>query len=87
MSLIGCRCTTAGVACPNPKCEWHKFAKLGLGSAMKELAVIHNDPWSGLPMVEPVDALEDPSHANEWVQVVYWVCDDCLTIAASNRCD
>ena len=54
---------------------------------MKELAVIHNDPHAGLPMIESAEKLSDPSWFNEWVQVVYWVCEECLTIAASNRCD
>jgi hypothetical protein len=75
------------VGCPNPKCKRHKLFEQGYAARMKELAVIHNDPRSGLPMVESVEELSDPSRFNEWVQVVYWVCEECLTIAASNRCD
>lgn len=75
------------VGCPNEKCKSHKSFKEGSATQMLELAVFCNDPHSGLPMVEPIDSLEDPTCWNEWVQVVYWVCEECLAIAASNRCD
>jgi len=75
------------VGCPNPKCRRHKLFKDGDAVYMKELAVLFNDPLSGLPMVESLQSLENPSHWNEWVQVVYWICEECLAIAASNRCD
>ena len=71
------------VCCPNSKCKAHKSAKAGYANRMKELAVLCNDPRSGLPMAE---SSENP-HWNEWVQVVFWVCEECLAIAASNRCD
>lgn len=75
------------VGCPNRKCRYHKLFEDGYAVSMKELAVLCNDPYSGLPMVESLDELENPSRWNEWVQVVYWVCEECLAIAASNRCD
>jgi len=71
------------VGCPNPKCKAHRSFKAGYATRMKELAVLCNDPQSGLPMVE---TSEGPQW-NEWVQVVFWVCEECLAIAASNRCD
>jgi len=75
------------LVCPNPDCEHHKWAKQGRGTRMLELAVIHNDPHSGLPMCESLEELTDPSEFNEYVQVVYWICEKCLTITTSNRCD
>jgi hypothetical protein len=75
------------VGCPNAKCRYYKLFKDGYAVRMKELAVLCNDPQSGLPMVESPEELENPSRWNEWVQVVYWVCEECLAIAASNRCD
>jgi hypothetical protein len=75
------------VGCPNAKCKRHKSFKEGYAHYMKELAVFCNDPHSGLPMVESLSGLDKPSHWNEWVQVIFWVCEECLAIAASNRCD
>lgn len=75
------------IVCPNPDCEHHKLAKRHIGTRMMELAVIHNDPYSGLPMSERLEDLSKPSDFNEFIQVVYWVCEECLTLAASNRCD
>jgi len=75
------------LVCPNPDCEYHKLAKKHYGTLMMELAVIHNDPHSGLPMCESLGELSDPSEFNEFIQVVYWICEACLTITASNRCD
>ncbi len=72
-----------GVVCPNTSCKAHRSAEDGFATRMKELALLCNDPRSGLPMV---DASEGP-HWNEWVQVVFWVCEECLAIAVSNRCD
>jgi hypothetical protein len=54
---------------------------------MKELALICDDPKSGLPMVESMQEFSETGSFNEWVQLVYWVCEECLTIAVSNRCD
>jgi hypothetical protein len=75
------------VVCPNPACEHHKLAKQGYGTRMMELAAIHNDPYSSLPMSETLQEISKPSDFNEFIQVVYWVCDKCLTISTSNRCD
>jgi hypothetical protein len=73
--------------CPNPDCKHNQMAKKFSGARMMELAVIHNDPHSGLPMTESLEELSKPTDFNEFTQVVYWVCTECLTIAASNRCD
>jgi hypothetical protein len=54
---------------------------------MKELAVLFNDPKSGLPMVQSIESVEKASHWNEWIEVIFWICEECLTITASNRCD
>ena len=75
------------IVCPNPDCKNHQAAKKISGTRMMELAVIHNDPHSGLPMIESLEELPKPSDFNEFTQVVYWVCEECLTIATSNRCD
>lgn len=75
------------IVCPNPDCKHHQMAKEFCGSRMMELAVILNDPHSGLPMYERLEELSKPTDFNEFVQVVYWVCEECLTIATSNRCD
>jgi hypothetical protein len=75
------------VVCPNPDCKDHQMAKRGSGARMQELAVLHNDPYSGLPMCETLEEITKPSDFDEFLQVVYWVCEECLTIAASNRCD
>ena len=75
------------VGCPNRQCKEYKSSIEGCGTPMKELAVIPDDPHSGLPMVESIDEFKRSSSFNEWVQLVYWVCEECLTIAVSNRCD
>jgi hypothetical protein len=75
------------IVCPNPDCEHHKLAKRGSGTRMIELAVLHNDPYSGLPMCERLEEISLPVDWDEFVQVVYWVCEECLTLMASNRCD
>jgi hypothetical protein len=54
---------------------------------MKELAVLFNDPLSGLPMIETIESMKKPLRWNEWIQVVFWICEECLAISASNRCD
>jgi hypothetical protein len=75
------------VACPNPSCKNHQAANKFSAPRMKELAAIHNDPHSGLPMIESLEELSEPSNFNEFIQVVYWICEECLTVATSNRCD
>ena len=75
------------IGCPNKECEKHKLFKDGYAAHMNELAVIHNDPRSGLPMAESLSECKANSRFDEWVQLVYWVCEECLTIAVSSRCD
>jgi hypothetical protein len=75
------------IVCPNPDCKLHQAAKKFSGARMMELAAINNDPHSGLPMTERLEELSEPSDFNEFTQVVYWVCEECLTIATSNCCD
>jgi hypothetical protein len=70
------------VGCPNNNCSRHSKNLDGAAFFMQELAVIHNDPPSGLPMVDK--KLEG---FNEWVQVVFWICEECLSIVANNRTD
>jgi hypothetical protein len=85
--LVKCVQGHEHVRCPNKKCERHKLFKDSKTFHMKELAVIHNDPRSGLPMVESLEEFERTSRFNDWVQLVYWICDECLAITATNRCD
>ncbi len=77
------------VGCSNPTCERHRcFYKDGNTSCcMKELAVLFNDPISGLPLVEPGESFQNSRFWNEFVQVVFWICEECLAITASNQCD
>ncbi len=75
------------IVCPNFDCKHHQYAKQGRGCRMSELAVIHNDPFSGLPMDEKLENSLASKDFNEFLQVVYWVCEECLTITTSNRCD
>jgi hypothetical protein len=75
------------IVCPNPDCKYHQMAKQGRGARMMELATIYNDPHSGLPMCDKLEELSDPSDFNEFIQVIYWVCEECLTVTTSNRCD
>jgi len=75
------------IVCPNPDCAHHKLAQRHCGTRMKELATLHNDPHSGLPMCDRLEDLSKPSDFNEFIQVIYWVCEECLTITTSNRCD
>jgi len=70
------------IVCPNKQCSWsHR------GWAMKILAVVMNDPPSGLPMVETIEEVKkDHGHFNNQVQVIFHVCRGCLTLHAANRC-
>jgi hypothetical protein len=53
---------------------------------MKFLAVILNDPRGGLPMIEELnDRTRD--NWNSLQQVIYHICERCLTIWATNACD
>lgn len=70
--------------CPNPRCRnyqlWERYnLDCNLEALrMKELAVIHDDPHSGLDMT---------GSNNPWVEVVFWICEGCFTILSANRCD
>lgn len=75
------------VKCPNPECRDYSMKTKLSGVRMLELATLHNDPYSGLPMCQTLEELSDPNEFDEFVQVVYWVCEECLTLTASNRCD
>jgi hypothetical protein len=75
------------MGCPNPNCEHHNRFFKDRNTRhfhMKELAVLFNDPISGMPMTEPLES--DSSRWDEWVQVIFWICEECLAITASNRC-
>jgi hypothetical protein len=75
------------IKCPNPDCGNHITKTKYSGVRMLELATIHNDPYSGLPMTQKSEEVSDPNEFDEFAQVVYWVCEECLTLTASNRCD
>jgi hypothetical protein len=71
------------IVCPNEECSWSRRKR-----RMKVLAVIRNDPPSGLPMVETMRSVRKKNgHFNIFVQVVFHICKGCLTIHAGNRCD
>lgn len=73
--------------CPNPACEGKLSDRLrGRKRAMKFLAGVLNDPWAGLPMVEPAND-ETRRHWNYGVSVQYHICDYCWTVLGCNRCD
>ena len=73
--------------CPNPACEGTLIDRLrGRRRAMKFLAGVLNDPWAGLPMVEPAND-ETRRHWNYGVSVQYRICDCCWTVLGCNRCD
>ena len=71
------------IGCPNRHCRNHIEDR----NHMKELAVLFNDPVSGLPMIETIESVKEWPHWNEWLQVIFWICEECLTITASHRCD
>jgi hypothetical protein len=75
------------MGCPNSCCKRHKqfYEDKALNCSMKELAVIFNDPISGLPMVDPVDPSGDQEQWDPYVQVVFYVCDECLAITAMSQ--
>jgi hypothetical protein len=69
--------------CPNPSCRSSTKAK---GKALKFLAGVLNDPWGGLPMVEPANK-KTKKDWNYYVHVQFHICSNCWTIYACNRCD
>ena len=75
------------IGCPNSSCKAHKyfFHDKSLNYFMKELAVIFNDPFSGLPMVDPISETENLQEWDPYVQVVFYVCEECLSITAMNQ--
>jgi hypothetical protein len=77
------------LGCPNSYCKNHKLFIDGFeqDSCMRELAVICNDPISGLPMVDSIDPSGSQNDFNEFVQVVFYICDECLTITVRHQCD
>jgi hypothetical protein len=75
------------IKCPNPECKYYVLKTKFSGVRMLELATLHNDPYSGLPMCERLEEISEPGDWNEYIQVVYWVCEECLTLTVSNRCD
>jgi hypothetical protein len=76
------------IPCPNAACSRGRRRR-----AMQVLAAIHNDPEGGLPLVEPQSKKKrvtcgDIRHSyNHWVQVVYHICPECLTLHVASRCD
>jgi hypothetical protein len=73
--------------CPKPACAGGLLDRVrGRKRRMRFLAGVLNDPWSGLPMVEPADD-ETRRHWNYFVSVQYHVCDNCWTVLGCNRCD
>ena len=72
--------------CPNSDCTGKIADRIrGRKRSMKFLAGILNDPWGGLPMVEPANE-ETKERFNFYVSVQFHVCDCCWTIMACNRC-
>jgi hypothetical protein len=73
--------------CPNSDCTGTMIDRMrGRKRAMKFLAGILNDPWGGLPMVEPANE-ETKSDYNYGVSVQFHICDCCWTVLGCNRCD
>jgi hypothetical protein len=73
--------------CPNPTCGGDAARKVPQKKrAMKFLAGVLNDPWGGLPMVEPANK-KTKGNWNYHVSVQFHICDQCWIIYACNRCD
>jgi hypothetical protein len=71
------------ILCPNPRCPGsrHRWR-------MKILAVIRNDPPSGLPMIETMRQVKRVhGDFDHWNEVVFHICKKCLTIHVGSRCD
>lgn len=72
--------------CPNLSCELSRpWVRDEIRFTMKELAVIHNDPASGLPLWDPVETYTRGDDVNHWMQLVYHICEECLTLRVSLR--
>ena len=73
--------------CPNSACDGTVADRLrGRKRAMKFLAGILNDPWGGLPMIEPANE-ETRKNTNIFVTVQFHICDRCWTVLGCNCCD
>jgi hypothetical protein len=73
--------------CPNLDCKGTLTEQMrGRKRTMKFLAGVLNDPWAGLPMVEPAGE-ETRGHWNYGVSVQYHICDSCWTVLGCNRSD
>jgi hypothetical protein len=73
--------------CPNPACR--NDSEDGVPRkkrAMKFVAGIINDPWGGLPMVDPATK-ETKKDWDYFVSVQFHICDRCWMIYGCNRCD
>lgn len=66
------------LSCSNTRCRGHR-EHLG----MRELAVVLDDPWNGLPMFEPHDGTKRRRISG--AQVIFHICEVCLTVSALNR--
>jgi hypothetical protein len=53
---------------------------------MKFVAGILNDPWGGLPMIEPATR-DTKKRWDYFVSAQFHVCDRCWSIYGCNRCD
>jgi hypothetical protein len=72
--------------CPNLSCELSRpWVRDEIRFTMKELAVIHNDPARGLPLADPVSKVTQDRDIDHWVQLVYHLCEECLTLRVSWR--
>ncbi|MFL5340310.1 MAG: hypothetical protein ACJ8F7_09170 [Gemmataceae bacterium] len=74
--------------CPNEACPRCPAGKSDFDArqTMGFLAGVLNDPWGGLPMIEPADE----NTKQNWtfnMSVGFRICSACLTIHACNRCD
>lgn len=71
--------------CPNPTCNRGIADRIrGRRHAMNFFAGILNNPWGGLPMVDPVND-ETQVHWNYAVSVQFHICDRCWTFRGCNR--
>lgn len=72
--------------CPNLSCERSRpWVRNEIRFAMKELAVIHNDPAHGLPLFNSMPHALRGGDIDHWTQLVYHICDECLTLRVSMR--
>lgn len=73
--------------CANPQCPGGVVDKLlRRGRPMRFLAGIFNDPRSGFPLIEPLNA-STATKWNDFVTVFYQICDKCLSITTFSASD